>query len=197
MCPIWCSSFLIDGPLLAFCVWSNISSLSHPQGNRIQTNKKSPQSLGVGLQMKKNISAEIVCICDQNQIFNKFVKLKLKPLIKNLTHWLIWKTMWAQLYTQQDQFEIVFLFQFYLFFSHFKFSTTRHWDFLNVRYDFPTWKVRMCTKPTFSLLCEYSIWIIIKSVVIFLNSKEYFYILNTAGQRLPLTFLVLLISNSQ
>lgn len=89
VCPIWCSVLLIDGPLLGFCVWSNISSLSDPSGNNIQTNKKSSLSLGLALQMKKIISADVVCICDWKQIFNKFAKLKLKPPTEHLTCWLM------------------------------------------------------------------------------------------------------------
>lgn len=107
MCPIWCSSFLIDGPLLGFCVWSNISSLSGPSGNRIQTNKKSPQSLGLGVQMKKMISAEMVCICDRNQIFYKLTKLKLKPQTQKLTCLLILKRMLAHVHIKLLLFETV------------------------------------------------------------------------------------------
>lgn len=87
MSPIWCSSLLIDGPLLGFCVWSNILSLLRPSGNRIQTNKKSLWSLGLSPKMKKKmVSAEMVCICDPNWIFfNKFRKLKWKHRTKNLS----------------------------------------------------------------------------------------------------------------
>lgn len=102
MCPIWCSSFVIDGPLLGFCVWSNISSLSGPSGNRIQTNKKSPQSLGLGVQMKKMISAEIVCICDRNQ---KLTELKLKPKTQKLTCLLILNRMSAHVHIKLLLFE--------------------------------------------------------------------------------------------
>lgn len=81
MSPIWCSSLLIDGPLLGFCVWSNILSLSSPSGYRIQTNNKSPQSLEP-TDEKKMISAEIVCICDQNQILKQVHQVKMKTSIQ-------------------------------------------------------------------------------------------------------------------
>lgn len=85
MSPIWCSSLLIDGPLLGFCVWSNILSLFRPSGKRIQTNKKSPRSLGLSPQMKKKkISAKMLCTSDPNWIFN-FTKLKWKLPTKKLT----------------------------------------------------------------------------------------------------------------
>lgn len=144
MCPIWCSSLLIDGPLLGFCVWSNISSLSGPSGNSIQTNKNSPQSLGLGVQMKKIISAEILCICDRNQTFNKFTKLKLKPQMKKLTCLLIWKRMLSHVCTK------LVLFKKYLFLCFFmsKIKEVSHPKTELFKKCSPEWKHRKTTGVT-------------------------------------------------